>query len=71
MHGSLEDRAFELADLVSEDPYITPEQAMKQMKLEESAFWEVVDTLRQYIESGQPLPPRRTKTTWRDILAYG
>lgn len=67
----MDQRLVELVDIISDDPYVTPDQVMEQMKLEPTEFWNLVDKLKTYIEAGRPLPRRRTKTTWRDILAYG
>ena len=67
----MDHRLVELVDIISDDPYITPEQVMEQMKLEPTEFWSLVDKLQTHIEAGRPLPRRRTKTTWRDVLAYG
>ena len=65
----LDEYVNDLADLIAENRLITPEQARKRLKLDETDFWQVVDTLSAYVEAGSPLPPRKTK--WRDILAYG
>lgn len=65
----LDQHVNELADLITENRLITPEQARKRLKLKEDDFWKVVERLSAYVEAGRPLPPRKTK--WRDILAYG
>ena len=67
----MDHRLVELVDIISDDPYTTPEQVMEQMKLEPTEFWDLVDKLKAHIEAGRPVPRRRPKTTWRDVLAYG
>ena len=62
---------IKLVDFISDDPYLTPAQAMKKLRLDEQEFWALVDTLQAHVEAGRPIPRRRPKTTWRDILAYG
>ncbi len=66
---ALDQRINDLADLITENGLITPEQARQRLKLDEDDFWEVVEALSAYVEAGRPLPPRKTR--WRDILAYG
>ena len=66
---ALDQRINDLADLITENGLITPEQARQRLKLDEDDFWEVVEALSAYVEASRPLPPRKTR--WRDILAYG
>ncbi|MDE0132974.1 MAG: hypothetical protein OXM62_06035 [bacterium] len=57
----MDNRLFVLADLISDNPYITPEEVREKTKWNVSVFWEVVDALKAWVDSGLPLPPR---TAW-------
>ncbi len=63
---------FDLADIVSQRPYISHEEARVEMGLSEEDFATVLNMLKEYLKTGLPLRPLpRPKFTWRDVLLYG
>lgn len=63
---------FDLADIASQRPYISHEEARLELGLSEEDFATVLEMLRKHVKAGRPLRPRpRPKPTLRDLLTYG
>lgn len=63
---------FDLADLVSQKPYITHEEARLELGLSPEDFAKVLEMLRVHLKANRPLRPLpQPKPTWRDLLTYG
>ena len=63
---------FDMADIVTERPYLSHEEVRLEMGLSEEDFATVLGMLRKHLKAGRPLRPRpRPKPTWWDLLTYG
>lgn len=63
---------FDLADIVTERPYLSHEEARLEMGLSDEDFATVLQMLRKHLKAGRPLRPRPLpKPTLRDLLTYG
>lgn len=59
---------FDLADIVTERPYLSHEEARLEMGLSDEDFATVLQMLRKHLKAGRPLRPRPLpKPTLRDL----
>ena len=63
---------FDLADLATERPWISHEEARTEMGLSEEDFATALQMLKDHLESGRPFRPRpKPKPTLWELPAYG
>ena len=63
---------FDMADIVTERPYLSHEEVRLEMGLSEEDFATVLEMLRKHLKAGRPLRPRPLpKPTLRDLFTYG